>query len=154
MAFYFTLAIECYREADAARISERLRPLVVCAGVHRIPMAVVHMSTKGDMWYVTACPKGPGYSQYGYGDGMNDPEIISEIVDQIYLNLSHEHGIRRALCGYEAQDAFEHGDGSPDLNRFDLPDLIYDRDAAGSEPGAQEFGLHFYRNPPARFIGA
>jgi hypothetical protein len=151
MAFYFTLAIECYREADAARISEQLRPLVVSAGVHRIPMAVVRMSTRGNMWYVTACPKGPGYSQYGYGDGLNDPEIISEIIDQVYLNISNEDGIRRALCGYEAQDAFEDGDGSLDLDRFDLPDLIYDRDAASSELGAKEFGSHFYRNPSARF---
>lgn len=153
MALYFTLAIECYGEADAARIAKRLEALVLHIGIHQIPMAAVHTHVKGGMWYVTACPKGPGYSQYGYGDGLNDPEIIAKIIDQCYLEVSSERGIRRALCGYEAQDAFEDGDGDPDLDCFDLPDLIYDRAAATPEIGAQEFGTHFYRNPSQRFTG-
>jgi hypothetical protein len=106
-------------------------------------MADVHTFKRSDMWYLTVCPKGPGYSQFGYGEGLNDPEFISAIIDQFYLEVSNERGIRRALCGYEAQDSFENGDGSSDLNRFDIPDLIYDRDASAPENGAREFGLRF-----------
>jgi hypothetical protein len=100
------------------------------------------------MWYVTVYPKGPGYSPHGYGDGLNKPEIIAKIIDQFYREVSNENGIRRALCGYEAQDAFEDGEGNPDLGTFDIPDLIYDQNAAGPGNGTQEFGPRFYRNPP------
>jgi hypothetical protein len=34
MAFYFTFAIECYHEVTAVRVGERLRPLVLCPGIH------------------------------------------------------------------------------------------------------------------------
>jgi hypothetical protein len=147
MALYFTFAIECYQEADAVRLAERFRSLVLHIGNHQIPMAAVHTLTKGGLWYLTVCPKGPGYSQYGYGEGLNDPEVITLIIDHMYNEISNEHGIRRALCAYEAQDAFEDVHGNPELDRFDLADLVYDRQAAPPENGARELGSSFYRNP-------
>ncbi|WP_038171598.1 hypothetical protein [Verrucomicrobium sp. BvORR106] len=146
MAMYFSLVIECYREVDAFRIKEGLESLVLCLDDRRVPMANLDLYTKSDFWYVTACPVGPGYSNFGFGEGMNEPAMVARIIDELYLSLTGENGIRRALCGYEVHDVFEDERGEAVLNRFDFSDLIYHRDAAEPQPGAQEFGREFYRN--------
>lgn len=147
MAMYFSLVIECNREADAVRIKERLESLVLCLDDRRIPMANLDLYTKSDYWYVTACPVGPGYSTFGYVEGMNEPAMVARIIDELYLSLTSENGIRRALCGYEVHEAFVDGRGNVVLNQFDFSDLIYHWDAARPQPGAQEFGGQYYRNP-------
>lgn len=145
MAQYFTLAIECYREADAVRIGCRLRELVLDIRNHQIMMARVEVFRHGDHWYVFANPQGPGYSEYGYGEGLNDPPTVALITEALYAKTATEQGIRRALCGYEAQDVFDlHG--QPELFRFDTPNLVFDRNAVSRQPGAREFGPYYFRN--------
>jgi hypothetical protein len=148
MAFYFTFAVECYREEDALRFRDRLRSHVLEVGSHQVPMAEVDMLSKAGLWYVFAMPKGSGYSQFGYGEGLNEPAAIRTIVDQLYEVIAGEPGVRRALCGYEAQDAFEDSWGNPDLNSYDIPDLVYDRSFGRFVEGTKEFGTTHYRNPP------
>ncbi len=147
MAVYFTLAVECYREADAIRLGELLRPLVLHVGIHHIPMARVGVFSEFSFWYVFVQPQGPGYSQYGYGEGLNDLDVIDQIIEQLYAFVGAESGIRRATCGYEAQDDFDLW-GEPDFTSFDIPNLVYDKSAADRSTGAEDFGLHYYRNPP------
>jgi hypothetical protein len=52
MAVYFTFAIECYQEEDAVRLAERLRPHVIEAVGHKVPMARVDVSKEEELWYV------------------------------------------------------------------------------------------------------
>lgn len=111
-------------------------------------MAEVDVSAKAGFWYVDAFPKGPGYSQFGYGEGLNELAMIRTIVDRLYEVIADEPGIRRALCGYEAQDVFVDSFGNQDLNSFDIPDLVYDKSFGRMEAGAKEFGTGYYRNSP------
>lgn len=147
MAVFFTLGVECYREEDAARIGEELRVLVLPVAAHRIPMAHVDVMEKSGFWYVFAHPQGPGYCKFGYGEGLNEPEVIDEIIEQLYAFVGAETGIRRATCGYEAQDNFDLY-GEPDFAQFDIPNLVYDKSASDRLDGAEDHGLHYYRNPP------
>lgn len=148
MAVYFTFAIECYQEEDAVRLAERLRPHVIPAVGHQVPMARVEVSKEEELWYVWATPQGPGYSQFGYGEGLNEPDVISAIVENLYGMIVDNAGVRRAMCGYEGQDAFLEAYGNPGLNDCDARDLVYDKKLGPPLPGAWEFGMGHYRNPP------
>lgn len=145
MALYFTFAIECHRQDDARRIGERLRALVLTVGGRPVPMAQVEVFAHGELWYVFANPQGPGYSQFGYGDGLNEPSTIAAITEGLYSTIAAERGVRRALSGYEAQDIFDLF-GEPELVRFDTPDLVYDRAAAVPTRDAEQFGPYYFRN--------
>lgn len=147
MARFFTFAVECYHKEDAVRIGDLLRPMVLSVDDHRIPMAVVTVFQEMEFWYVFANPQGPGYCDFGNGEGLNEPEVIDQIIEGFYVAVMNEVGIRRALCCYEAQDFFALS-GEPDLTTFDASDLIYDKKAANRMEGAQDFGPHYYRNPP------
>jgi len=146
MALYFTFAIECYREVEAIHIGELLRTLVVEVGERSVQMANVDVFAHGDFWYVFGHPKGLGYSPYGYGEGLNEPTVVAVIIEYLYATIAAEHGIRRALCGYEAQDVFDLY-GEPELLCFDTPNLVYDRAAISRQVDACEFGPNYYRNP-------
>jgi len=148
MAFYFTFIVECYREEDAVRIGEDLRSCVLQVAGHEVPMAMVDVSANAGFWYVCVMPKGPGYSDFGYGEGLNEPAAIRTIVDGLYERIAGETGVRRALCGYEAQDVFLDSSEDLDLNACHWPDLVYDRKMGPPQPGAWEFGTSHYRNPP------
>ncbi len=145
MALYFTFAIECYREVEATHIGKLLRTLVLVVGERSVPMANVDVFSHGDLWYIFANPKGLGYSPYGYGEGLNEPAAVAMIAEGLYATIASEHGIRRALCGYEAQDFFDLY-GEPELVRFDTPNLVYDRAAVSRQLDASEFGPYYYRN--------
>jgi hypothetical protein len=147
MAVYFTFAIECYQEADAMHLAERLRPHVIPAAGHKVPMARVDVSKEEELWYVWATPQGPGYSQFGYGEGLNEPNVTSAIVENLYEMISGDSGVRRAMCGYEGQDAFLESYGNPGLNDCGECNLIYDKKIGPPSPGAREFGACHYRNP-------
>lgn len=146
MAVFFTFAIECYQEEDAVRLAERLRPHVIEAVGHKVPMARVDVSKEEDLWYVWATPQGPGYSQFGYGEGLNEPDVISAIVEDLYGMISGNTGVRRAMCGYEGQDAFLEAYGNPGLNDCGSRDLVYDKKICPPSPGSREFGTSHYRN--------
>lgn len=148
MAVFFTLGVEYYREADAVRLGELLRPLVLPVAAHRIPMAVVDVFEKFGLWYVFAHPKGPGFCEFGCGEGMNKPEVTDEIIEQLYAVVGKEDGVRRACCGYEAHEHLFDDYGGPNHAVFEIPDLVYDRAAADRLDGAEDYGLHYYRNPP------
>ncbi|WP_414664847.1 hypothetical protein [Horticoccus sp. 23ND18S-11] len=150
MALYFAFVVECPRESDAIRICERLRTVVIAVAGRDVPMAEVKMEAKAGMWYVQAMPSGIGYSRYGGDVVLNRPESVTAVIDLLYEAIASEEGIRRALCGYEAQDAFEDVSGNPDLSRFDIHDLVYDRNAiypTACLAGARKFGVNYYRNP-------
>ncbi len=148
MAVYFTFAIECYQEEDAVRLAERLRPHVIEAAGHKVPMARVWDSKKDELWYVWATPQGPGYSEFGYGEGLNETNVICAIVENLYGLISGNTGVRRAMCGYEGQDAFCDSYGGPNLDDLDTHDLVYDMMLGPPRPGAREFGASHYWNPP------
>ncbi len=147
MAFFFTFAIECHQEQDAVRICENLRPCVVHVEGRQVPLADVDVVPKDGFWYVYAMPVGPGYSQYGYGEGMNEPSVIRAIIESLYEVIASEAGIRRALCGYEAQDLLNDCTDLSVLDRHDYPNLVYDRSFGRHGPNSVEFGEFYYRNP-------
>jgi hypothetical protein len=146
MAFFFSFAIECYEEMDAVRLAERLRSHVIEAEGHKVPMASVEISKEEELWYVWANPQGPGYSPYGYGEGLNEPQVISAIVENLYGMIAGDAGVRRAMCGYEAQDAFLEAYGNPGLNDCGAYGLVYDKKLGPPATGAREFGACHYRN--------
>lgn len=147
MAVYFTFAIECYEEEAAVRLAERLRPHVIEAAGHKVPMARVDVSKEEELWYVWATPQGPGYSQFGYGEGLNESDVIDAIVEDLYGMIVDNAGVRRAQCGYEGQDAFLEAYGNPGLNDCGEWNLVYDKKIGPPSPGAREFGTSHYRNP-------
>lgn len=148
MALYFTFYLECYREEDAVRIAERLKswetPFQIAG--RTVTNASVGIDPKNGLWYVSAMPQGPGYSQYGYGEGMNEPAAVAAIIESLYETIASEPGIRRAIAGYEAQDYFDDPDGSFNRTSTHLEDLIYDRQLGKSREDAREWGVCYYRN--------
>lgn len=152
MALYFTFYLECYREEDATRIAEHLKawetPFQIAG--RTVTNAQVGIESKNGFWYVLANPQGPGYSEYGYGEGMNAPVAITAISESLYQTIASEPGIRRGMAGYEAQDSFDEGDGSFNRTSTHLPDLIYDRQLGKGREDTREWGLCYYRNPPGQ----
>jgi hypothetical protein len=145
MAFFFTFAIECYRDEDAVRIGERLQRCTLSIGTQGVSMSRVDVFARGDYWYIFAFPQGPGYSEFGNDAALNKPESTAAIIEQLYEIIATEPGMRRALCGYEAQDIFDLY-GEPELVQFGTPNLVYDRKASIRGPNAQEWGSDYYRN--------
>lgn len=148
MACYFTLYLECYCQEDAIQIAGR-----------PVSMARVEVGHQNGFWCVLGNPSGPGYSPLGYVEGMNEPEVLKKLEDEIFKCIGSGPGIRRAACGYEAQDWFLNELGEWDGEVVSLNSLLYDRGlrptplrqtvetdtADKSEAGTVEFGPWYYR---------
>lgn len=149
MAVYHTLFIECYGEQDALRLQEQLKRWSWQVNGQIVEMANIGMETHNGFWNVHANPKGPGYSSFGYGDGMNDPSVLALLEECLFRLIAKEPGIRRAACGYEAQDWFVDGLNNWNLEELNLPSLLFDRHLTPQPPGADivEFGPLYYRTP-------
>ncbi|MES2507772.1 MAG: hypothetical protein V4599_13785 [Verrucomicrobiota bacterium] len=146
MAVYYTFYIECYHEQDAVRIHDKLQVWTTEVYGREVSMARVLVEPEGELWYVYANPKGPGYSPFGYGEGLNEPETVALLEDRLYELIASEVGIRRALCGYEAQDVFRSGgDNLLDLDDLDVDNLVFDRNLQPQREGVMELGCLYYR---------
>lgn len=149
MAVYHTLFIECYREPDALRLQEELKHWSWPVNGRVIAMASIEVEARNGFWNVYANPQGPGYSPFGYGEGMNDPALLASLEQHLFELIAKEPGIRRAACGYEAQDWFVDGLNNWNAENLDLPCLIFDRNLGPQTLSADivEFGPHYYRTP-------
>lgn len=110
-------------------------------------------------WNVHANPLGPGYSRFGYVEGMNEPQVLEKLEDELFNCIGTAPGIRRAACGYEAQDWFLNSYGDLDRDIVNLSSLLYDRNlplaglqqtaevgtVAKAKVGIVEFGPWYYR---------
>lgn len=147
MAFYYTFFIECYREEDARRIHDKLQQWTMEVHGREVSMASVSIDSEGEFWYVYANPQGPGYSPFGYGEGMNEPETIALLEDDLYGCIATEAGIRRALCGYEAQDVFRNAENGLALDDLEVTNLVFDRKLMTKRKGDVDLGPMYYRTP-------
>lgn len=90
MAVYHTLFIECYREEDALRLHEQLKHWLWEVNGHSVSMAQCVMEPANGFWNVHANPLGPGYSRFGYVEGMNEP-LVLEMLENELSNASAQH---------------------------------------------------------------
>jgi hypothetical protein len=154
MALYFTYAIECYRREDALRICDHLLSVPLPVANHRVRVIAANLWLREGLWLLTAHPEGIGHSYYSRTDPeLNSPNVVAGVIEQAYEAVARETGIRRALCGYEAQDGFEDAHGVPTPNDFTIPGLLFDASSLSSAQlplGARRFGERYYRNPLAR----
>lgn len=153
MALFFTFTLELYHATDAARVVHKLvlNPLVVLG--REISFIDIHIFKRMGFWYLEAQLNGVGHSPSELDPELNQKHALLEIIERAYHSIETEKGIRRALCSYEAQDSFEDSYGLPDLDQFDIPDLVYDRCALPQTdpcPAAQPWGKYYVRNvaPP------
>lgn len=149
MAVYHTLFIECYHEQDALRLQEQLNNWHAEINGNNVSMARVDVELMNGLWNVYANPRGPGDSPYSYGDEMNGAEIWFLLEDRLFSYISTFPGIRRAVCGYEAQDWFVKEENQWMPEKVDCLSLLFDRNLLSPPYKTEivEFGPFYYRTP-------
>lgn len=149
MAVYYTLFIECYHEQDALRLQEQLSCWHAEINGNNVSMARVDVDFANGVWNIYANPLGPGYSPFGYVEGMNEPRVLEKLEDEIFKCISTGPGIRRAACGYEAQDWFVESGNQWMPEKVDCLSLLFDRNLISPPYKTEvlEFGPFYYRTP-------
>jgi len=144
MAIYFTLAIECYNKDVLSGVERFLDDFIVRLPTLDLRFVVVEKFYRSGFWYIHADPEDCNSMRRLFDFKNSD---LSHIVDLFYKSVSKINGIRRAMCGYEAQDYFVDGYNNPVLNDFSGLDLLFDASLSSEYKKCTSYGK-YVRNQP------
>ncbi len=138
MARYFAIHIECYDEEATRRICAKLEKADLSHLGENIRLHGIEAILWKNQWSVIAYPHG----------FLHVPESINRLRLELFSIIASEKGIRRAVCGYEAQEYFQY-DLEPDQTD-DFPDLLFHKDLdknVGSRSGLISVGEDYFLIP-------